>query len=112
MADKLLIVIMNSDPTNIDQLVSPLQQARVAAAMEYQVEVILAGRAGCLALDSDDNPVRQQISQARDQGVCFKVCTTALGEGVSGLLPEIDEVVGDTYLISEAMDSQTVTFTY
>ena len=49
MADKLIIVMMNSDPANPSELGAPFFQAAVAAAMEYEVEVLLTGRAGELA---------------------------------------------------------------
>ena len=44
MADKLLIVLMNTDPNNPSELGAPFLQACVAAAMEYEVEVIFTGR--------------------------------------------------------------------
>ena len=49
MADKLLIVMVNTDPTNPSELGAPFFQATVAAAMEYEVEVVMTGRAGELA---------------------------------------------------------------
>ena len=49
MADKLLIVMVTTDPANAGELGAPLGQAIVAAAMEYEVEIILTGRAGELA---------------------------------------------------------------
>ena len=44
MAEKLLIVMVNTDPTNASELGAPFFQATVAAAMEYEVEVVLTGR--------------------------------------------------------------------
>ena len=49
MADKLMIVMVNTDPANGSELGAPFFQATVAAAMEYEVEVILTGRSGDLA---------------------------------------------------------------
>ena len=50
MADKLMIVMVNTDPSDPSELGAPFFQATVAAAMEYEVEVILTGRAGELAI--------------------------------------------------------------
>ena len=38
MADKLMIVMVNTDPANPGELGAPFFQATVAAAMEYEVE--------------------------------------------------------------------------
>ena len=49
MANKLLIVMVNTDPKNAAELGAPFFQATVAAAMEYDVEIILTGLSGQLA---------------------------------------------------------------
>ena len=50
MPNKLMIVMVNTDPTNGAELGAPFFQAAVAAAMEYDVEAILTARAGELAI--------------------------------------------------------------
>ncbi|HDK02294.1 MAG TPA: peroxiredoxin, partial [Gammaproteobacteria bacterium] len=50
MAGKLMIVMVNTDPTSGSELGAPFFQATVAAAMEYEVEVVLTGRSGELAV--------------------------------------------------------------
>ena len=122
MADKLMIVMMNTDPTNPSELGAPFFQATVAAAMEYEVEVILTGRAGELAIRGVAAGIVVQpdskrtaydfIQEAHGAGVSFKVCTPTLEFWGDKLIPEVDETVGGAYLISEAMDDATVTFTY
>jgi predicted peroxiredoxin len=122
MADKLLIVMVNTDPRNGSELGAPFFQATVAAAMEYDVEVILTGRAGELAKKGvAENLVVQEgstksvydfIKDAAEAGVHFKVCTPTLDLWGDDLIPEIEETVGGAYVISEAMDDDTVTFTY
>ena len=62
MADKLLIIMVNSDPANPSELSSPLFQAAVAAAMEYEVEVILTGRSGELAAKGVAEKIKVQNS--------------------------------------------------
>jgi uncharacterized protein len=122
MADKLLIVMVNTDPTNGSELGAPFFQATVAAAMEYEVEVILTGRAGELAKkgvaeklfvqEGSTKSVYEFIKDAAEAGVHFKVCTPTLELWGADLIPEIEETVGGAYVISEAMDDDTVTFTY
>ena len=122
MADKLIIVMMNSDPANPSELGAPFFQAAVAAAMEYEVEVLLTGRAGELARkgvaeklqvqEGSGRTVYDYIKEAHEAGVRMKVCTPSLELWGDDLIPEIEETVGGAYLISEAMDDSTVTFTY
>lgn len=122
MADKLMIIMANSQPDNVNQLISPLSQATIAAAMEFEVEMVFTGHAGAivksgeaqkLTLPADpERNVYHLIQEAKNAGVKFKVCTTALEVWGDDLIPEIEETVGGAYLISEAMDDGTVVFTY
>ncbi|APZ43425.1 DsrE family protein [Acidihalobacter ferrooxydans] len=122
MADKLLIVMVNTDPANPSELGAPFFQATVAAAMEYEVEVILTARAGELAKkgvaenlyvqEGSGKSVYEFIKDAVEAGAVFKVCTPTLDLWGDDLIPEIEETVGGAYVISEAMDDDTVTFTY
>jgi len=122
MANKLMIVMVNTDPSKPAELGAPFFQATVAAAMEYQVEVILTGGAGELAKkgvaenlhvqEGSAKTVYDFIKDAHEAGAVFKICTPTLELWGDDLIPEIDETVGGAYLISQAMDGETVTFTY
>lgn len=122
MADKLLIVLANTDPGNASELGAPFFQATVAASMEYEVEMVFTGGAGQLARKGVASGISLQVGkrqsvydvmrEAHDAGVVFKVCTPALEPWGDDLIPEIDETVGAAYVISEAMSDGTVTFTY
>ena len=122
MADKLLIIMVNTDPSNPSELGAPFFQATVAAAMEFEVEVILTGRAGELAKkgvaenlfvqEGSPKSVYGFIQDAHEAGAVFKVCTPTLDLWGDDLIPEIEETVGGAYVISEAMDDDTVVFTY
>ncbi|MDH5547491.1 MAG: DsrE family protein [Gammaproteobacteria bacterium] len=122
MADKLLIIMVNTDPSNPSELGAPFFQATVAAAMEFEVEVILTGRAGELAKkgvaenlyvqEGSPKSVYEFIKDAHEAGAVFKVCTPTLDLWGDDLIPEVEETVGGAYVISEAMDDDTVTFTY
>jgi len=122
MADKLLIVLMNTDPSNPSELGTPFMQASVAAAMEYDVEILLTGRAGELANvgvaenlrfpTGSKKTVYDLMCDAVEAGAKLKICASTLELWGENLIPEIDETVGAAYIISEAMDDDTVTFTY
>ncbi len=122
MADKLLIVMVNTDPENPSELGAPFSQATIAAAMEYEVEVVLTGRSGELAKkgvaeklfvkEGDERSVYDIMQDAAEAGVTFKVCMPTLDIWGEDVIPEIKETVGGAYVISEAMDDGTVTFTY
>lgn len=122
MANKLMIVMVNTDPKNSAELGAPFFQATVAAAMEYEVEVILTAGAGELAKrgvaeklhikEGVSKSVYDFIQEAHQAGVKFKVCTPTLELWGDNLIPEIEETVGGSYIIQQAMDDNTVTFTY
>ncbi len=122
MADKLMIVMVNTDPKNGSELGAPFFQATVAAAMEYEVEVILTARAGELAMkgvaeklyvkEGSPKSVYDFIKDAHEAGVKFKVCTPTLELWGDDMIPEIEETVGGAYVIQRAMDDDVVTLTY
>jgi len=122
MADKLLVVMANANMATPSEFQPPLLQATVAAAMGYEVEVLLTGHAGKLAIkgeaeklvfkEEDNRSVLDHIKEAKDAGVSFKVCTPVLQFWGDDLITEIDETVGGAYIINEAMDDNVVTFTY
>lgn len=122
MANKLMIIMVNTDPANASELGAPFFQATVAAAMDYQVEVILTARAGELAKKSvadrlfvkefSQKSVYDFIKDAHGAGVQFKVCTPTLDLWGDDLIPEVNEIVGGAYVIEQAMDDDVVTFTY
>ncbi len=121
MADKLLIIMVNTDPNNGSELGAPFYQATVAAAMEYEVEIVLSGRTAALAkpgvaeklfVQDGGKSVYEFIKDAHEAGVIIKVSAPALEQWSNDLIPEISETVGEAYVISEAMNDDTVTFTY
>ena len=120
MADKLIIVLMNSDPRNPSEVATSFTQASVAAAIEYDVEIILNGPCSELASLgfaeklslSGEKTVYDLMRDTVAAGVKLKVCTSNLDLWSGNMIPEIDETVGAAYIISEAMDDDSVTFTY
>ena len=122
MANKLMIVMVNTDPRNGAELGAPFFQATVAAAMDYDVEVILTARSGELAVkgvaeklfakEGSPKSVYEFMKDAHEAGVHFKVCTPTLDLWGNDLIPEIEETVGGAYVIEQAMDDNVVTLTY
>jgi len=119
---KLFVVMANSDPKNPEGFYAPLFQATVAAAMSHEVEVVFTGSSGELAVKGKADEVELNIEthrtmydvikEAHRVGVVFKVCTPSLKLWGEDLIDEIDETVGAAYVVAEAMEDDTVTFTY
>lgn len=123
MADRLMIILANTDPHDPTALGSPFNQATCAAAMEYEVEMVLTGRAGELAIKGvaatvqiakdGSKTVYDLIKEAHEAGVRFKACVPPGDANPQvELIPEVEDTVGGAYIISEAMDEDTVTLTY
>ena len=122
MRKKLLIILASTDPTNAAEIGAPLFQATVAAAMGHDVEIVITGNMGLLVsaghaenleINHDTHrTVYDVIKEAHKAGVVFKVCAPSVQIYGDDLIAEIDESVGSAYVVSEAMDDDTVTFTY
>ncbi len=118
MADTLLIVLVNADVDRPETLIDPLFQAIVAAAMEYDVEVILGGAAKRLArpgvavglaIPGSEKTVHDLLREAHGAGVLLKLIADTRDRD---LIPEIDECVSNAYLIGRVMARNTVTLSY
>ena len=119
---KLLIVMSNSDPANPVECYAPLFQATVAAALSHDVEVVFTGVSGQLAIAGiaekveinleSHRTIYDIIKEAHGAGVSFKACNTSLEMAGKELIDELEEKVGAAYVISEAMDDNTLTLTY
>ena len=122
MADKLLIVLSNINIERAELITQPLHQANIAAAMDYDVEVLFTGQAGRLSVkgvaeaividDPQYENLYELIKDASAAGVKFKICTPSMDIWGDDLIEEINETVGSAYMINEAMDDSVVTLTY
>lgn len=122
MANKLVIILHNSHWDVPEEMGAPFFQAAVAAAMQYEVELILSGRnielarpgvAESVRLNNQSHRnVHDYLREAVEAGACIKVCSPPVGMDRAAMIPEIQELVGTAYIISEVMDPDTVTFTY
>ncbi len=119
MAKKLLIVMANTDPHNPEELGAPIFQASVAAAMEYEVEVVCTATAGRLlkkgvaeklfVKEGSGKSVYDFIKDAHDAGVKFLCCSPNLDlfdMTKDDLIPECSGIVGGAYLIEEIMENE------
>ncbi len=116
------MVMMNADPRSAMEVVPPISQATIAAAMEFEVEIIFSGRtaelvkpgiaASIAANKGSSKTVLDLLRDAVAAGVKIKVCALGLQYWGEEVIAEVCETVGDAYIISEAMDSDTVTFNY
>lgn len=119
---KLLIVMSNADPDKPESCYAPLFQATVAAALSHEVEVIFTGISGQLVIAGFANKIEinldthqtmyDVIQEAHKAGVSFKACNTSLKMAGEKLIPEVEERIGAAYVIDEAMENNTITFTY
>lgn len=125
MAKKLVIVMANSDPRNGEELGAPFFQASVAAAMEYEVEVVCTATAGALmrkgvaenlvVKPGSPKSVYDFIKDAHEAGVKFFCCSPNLdlfNMTADDLIPECAGIVGGAYLIEEIMESNCKVLSY
>src|SRR5512138_1580630 len=125
MAKKLVIVMANTDPRNGEELGAPIFQASVAAAMDYEVEVICTATAGRLmkkgvadklfVKEGSPKSVYAFIKEAHEAGVKFYCCSPNLdlfNMTQGDLIPEGSGVVGGVRLVEEVMESDAKVMTY
>lgn len=126
MAEKLVIMMANTDLKNGEELGAPIFQATVAAAMEYEVEVICTATSGRLlkkgvaenlfVKPGSPKSVYGFIQDAYDAGVRFYCCSPNLDlfdMTEDDLIPECEGVVGGAYIIERLMeDDDTKMLTY
>ncbi len=126
MAEKLVIMMVNTDPANGEELGAPIFQASVAAAMEYEVEVICTATSGKLlkkgvaeslyVKEGSGKSVYDFIKDAYEAGVKFYCCSPNLDlfdMSEDDLIPECEGIVGGAYVIERLMeDDDTKMLTY
>ncbi len=121
MASKLVIVMANTDPRNGEELGAPIFQASVAAAMEYDVEVICTATSGALmkkgvaeklhVKQGSPKTVYDFIKDAHEAGAKFYCCSPNLDlfdMTKDDLIPECVGIVGGAHLIETIMEDDEV----
>ncbi|MCB1505142.1 MAG: DsrE/DsrF/DrsH-like family protein [Hyphomicrobiaceae bacterium] len=121
MASKLVIVMANTDPRHGEELGAPIFQASVAAAMEYEVEVICTATSGILmkkgvaeklvVKPGSTKTVYDFIKDAHEAGAKFYCCSPNLDlfdMTKDDLIPECEGIVGGAHLIESIMEDDEV----
>lgn len=125
MGKELIIVMANTDPRNGEELGAPFFQASVAAAMDYDVEVICTATSGALMRKGvaeklhvkagSEKTVYDFIKDAHEAGVKFFCCSPNLDlfdMTKDDLIPECSGIVGGAYLIEKVMEGDSKVMTY
>ncbi len=122
---RLIIVLANTDPRNVEELGAPFYYAAVAAAMDHQVDVLCTATAGRLMLKgvaealrakaSDPKTIYDWIKEAHEQGARFWACPANLelfDKSEADLIPECSGVMGAAAMIQDIMDGECRVLTF
>lgn len=125
MPKKLIIIMANTDPRNGEELGAPIFQASVAAAMNYDVDVICTAAAAKLMKNGVAETLRLKPGEARtiydfikdahSAGVKFHCCAPGLDlceMHKEDLIPECAGVVGAAHFIEEIMSGEARVLSY
>jgi len=125
VANRLVIVMANTDTRNGEELGAPIFQATVAAAMDYEVEVICTATSGRLmkkgvaeglhVKPGSPKSVLDFIRDAHEAGVKFLCCSPNLDlfdMTKDDLIDECSGIVGGAYLIEAVMDDACKVLSY
>ena len=125
MTEKLIIIMANTDPRNGEELGAPIFQATVAAAMDYEVEVICTATSGRLmkegvaeklfVKEGSPKSVYDFIKDAHEAGVKFYSCSPNLelfDMTTDDLIPECEGIVGGAHLVEQVMEENCKVLTY
>ena len=124
-AERLLVVLMNTDPRNVEELGAPFYYAAVAAAMDYEVDVLCTATAGKLMLKGvaealsvkagDPKTVYDWIKEAYDHGARFWACPANLElfeKTEDDLIPECKGLMGAAAMLQIVMDGECRVLTF
>ena len=125
MTRRLLIVLMNTDPRNVEELAAPFYHAAVAAAMDYEVDVVCTATAGKLMLKGvaealhvkagHPRTVLDWIKEAHGHGARFWACPANLDlfdVTEADLISECQGMMGAATMIKGVMDGEYRVLTY
>src|SRR4030081_1905585 len=122
---RLLILLVNTDPRNAEELGAPFYYAAIAAAMDYEVDVLCTATAGKLLLKGvaeklcvkpgDPKTIYDWIKEAHDQGARFWACPANLelfDKSEVDLIPECSGLMGAAAMIQDVMDGECKVLTF
>jgi predicted peroxiredoxin len=122
---KLVIVMVNTDPRNGEELGAPFHQAAAAAALDYEVSVVMMATAGRLLLKGvaasltikpgTGVTVYDLMKQAHEAGARFYGCPANLelfDKSRDDLIPECAGLIGSANLMRQVMEEDVRVLTY
>lgn len=125
MTRRLLIVLLNTDPRNAEELAAPFYHAAVAAAMDYEVDVVCTATSGRLMVKGvaealhvkagHPMTVHDWIKEAHGHGARFWACPANLDLfdiGEADLIAECKGLMGAAAMIQDIMDGDCRVLTY
>jgi predicted peroxiredoxin len=125
VTQRLLILLVNTDPRNVEELGAPFYYAAVAAAMDYEVDVLCTATAGKLMFKgvAENLMIKQGeamtvygwIKEAHGQGAKFWACPANLelfDKTEADLIPECSGVMGAAAMIQGVMDGTCRVLTF
>ena len=125
MAEKIVIMLLNSNPDIPATLGAPFFQATVAAAMDLEVDIYFASRCASLLRKGVADQLypgkeRQKsvysfMQDAHEAGAKFYLCGGAMKENDINdetAIPELDDIRGGAAFIAESIEDGVVTLTY
>jgi predicted peroxiredoxin len=125
VTQRLLILLVNTDPRNVEELGAPFYYAAVAAAMDYEVDVLCTATAGKLMFkgvaealtikQGEAMTVYGWIKEAHGQGAKFWACPANLelfDKTEADLIPECSGVMGAAAMIQGVMDGTCRVLTF
>jgi uncharacterized protein len=124
-AERLLIVLVNTDPRNGEELGAPLYQAAVAASLGYTVDVVCTATAGRLlkrgvaegleVKAGSGRSVYSFIQEAHRHGARFWACPANLDlfdMTENDLVPECEGMMSTAQMVTDLMDGECRVLTY
>lgn len=124
-AHRLLVILMNTDPRNVEQLGAPFYHAAMAAALDHEVDVLCTASAGRLLQKGVAGTIvikpghpktaYDWIREAHDQGVRLWACPAnlaLLGLTQDDLIPECAGLMSAAAMMMDIMDGECRVLTY
>ena len=125
MTRRLIVVLLNTDPRNVEELAAPFYYAAVAAAMDQEVDVLCTATAGKLLFKGvadklhvkpgDPKTVYDWIKEAHGHGAKFWACPANLelfDKTEADLIPECQGLMGAAAMIQDIMDGDARVLTF
>ena len=122
---RLVVMLLNTDPRNPEELAAPFYYAAVAAAMDYEVDLLCTATAGRLMFKGiavalhvkpgDPKTVHDWIKEAHEQGVRLWACPANLDlfdKDEADLIEECDGMMGAATVIQTIMDDNCRVLTF